>query len=54
MNGEDELLAGAALKLLESENMRLDLGARAHSLLVKQFSVESAVMGIMSKVNGEI
>ena len=34
--------------------MRLDLGARAHSLLVKQFSVESAVMGIMSKVNGEI
>ena len=54
VNGEDELLAGAALKLLESENMRLDLGARAHSLLVKQFSVESAVMGIMSKVNGEI
>ena len=38
VNGEDELLAGAALKLLESENMRLDLGAKAHSLLVKQFN----------------
>ena len=52
MNGEDELLAGTALKLLESENMRLDIGARAHSLLVKHFSVETAVTGIMSKVNG--
>ena len=43
MNGEDELLAGTALKLLESENMRLDIGARAHSLLVKHFSAKLVI-----------
>jgi glycosyltransferase involved in cell wall biosynthesis len=53
VNGEDDLLAGAALKLLESEKLRLAFGARAHSLLVDKFSVESAVMGIMSKANRE-
>ena len=54
VNGEDDLLAGATLKLLESEKLRLAFGARAHSLLVEKFSVESAVMGIMSKANREI
>jgi len=54
VNGEDVLLAEAALKLLESETLRVSLGARANSLLVEKFSVESAIMGIMSKVNREI
>jgi O26-antigen biosynthesis N-acetyl-L-fucosamine transferase len=54
INGEDILLAEAALKLLESETLRMKLGTRANSLLVDQFSVESALIGIMSKVNGEI
>ena len=54
VNGEDDLLAEAALKLLESETLRVSLGARANSLLVEEFSVESAAMGIMSKVNREI
>ncbi len=51
VNGEDDLLAEAALKLLDSESQRVSLGACANSLLVDKFSVESAVMGIMSKVN---
>ena len=51
VNGEDALLAEAALKLLESKKLRLKLGERANSLLVEEFSVEAAVMGIMSKVN---
>jgi glycosyltransferase involved in cell wall biosynthesis len=51
VNGEDKLLADAALKLFKSKKLRIDIGARAHSLLVKQFSVETAVKGIMSKVN---
>jgi O26-antigen biosynthesis N-acetyl-L-fucosamine transferase len=54
VNGEDTLLAEAALKLLESEKLRVNLGTRANSLLVEEFSVESAVMGIISKVNREV
>ena len=54
VNGEDVLLAEAALKLLECETLRLSLGARANSLLVEEFSVESAATGIISKVTSEI
>ena len=41
VNGEDELLADAALELLGNKKMRMKLGSRAHSLLIKQFSVEN-------------
>jgi O26-antigen biosynthesis N-acetyl-L-fucosamine transferase len=51
VNGEDVLLAEAALKLLKSKKLRLKLGERANSLLVEEFSVEAAVKGVMSKVN---
>ena len=54
VNGEDALLAEAALKLLECKTLRLSLGARANSLLVEEFSVESAATGIISKVYREI
>ncbi len=54
VNGEDDFLLEAALKLLESKTLRVSLGARANNLLVEEFSVESAVMAITSKVNKEI
>jgi glycosyltransferase involved in cell wall biosynthesis len=54
VNGEDDLLADAAIRLLESEKLRLDLGKRAHSILIEEFSVESAATGIMSKIKREV
>ena len=51
VNGEDDFLLEAALKLLKNETLRVSLGARANRLLVEEFSIESAVRVIMSKVN---
>jgi glycosyltransferase involved in cell wall biosynthesis len=54
VNGEDTFLVEAALKLLKCDATRLSLGKRANALLVEQFSVESAAMGILSKINSKI
>lgn len=46
-NGEDESLHKAALSLIESEELRLRIGANARELLIKQFSVDQACSQII-------
>ena len=54
VNGEDELLMSAAIKLLEDKEKRAHLGRNARSLLMKYFSVESAATSILRQVGKQI
>lgn len=50
VNGEDKLLADAAMKLVSDSKLRTQTGSNARDLLFKEFSVESAVDGILCSV----
>ncbi|MDA7830133.1 glycosyltransferase family 4 protein [Gammaproteobacteria bacterium] len=47
VNGDDDLLADAAIKMTLDNNLRTTMGLRARNLLLSEFSVESAVDSIL-------
>ena len=49
-NGDDKLLAGAATSLLTDHKLRQDMGKNSRALLLREFSVESAVTNILKSV----
>nr|CDF66388.1 L-fucosamine transferase [Yersinia similis] len=51
INGEDEELYLNAVKLLNDTTLRIKIGENARSLLIKNFTVESAVNTILSNAN---
>lgn len=51
VNGEDELLSDAAIKLVFDKNFRNLCGSNARNLLLKEFSVQSAANGILSAMD---
>ena len=50
VNGEDKLLADSAIKLVFDSKLRTQMGSNARDLLLKEFSVESAVDGILNSI----
>ena len=50
INGDDESLKISALKLLESYDLRSQMGKNSKTLLEKYFSVESAARNILKQV----
>ncbi|UZE95112.1 glycosyltransferase family 4 protein [Alkalimarinus alittae] len=52
INGEDEALLGAALELLNAEELRSRQGKNAFRVLAEYFSVESAAAQIIKSVKG--
>ena len=54
VNGQDDLLLSAAIKLLENKEMRQHLGMNARALLMQYFSVESAATSILREVKKHI
>jgi glycosyltransferase involved in cell wall biosynthesis len=50
-NGEDKLLADAASSLVNDHKLRQDMGKNSRALLLREFSVESAVTNILKSVN---
>jgi len=54
MNGDDEILAAHARKLLRDENYRRQLGENAHTLLEKNFSVYRAACQILSHFGNRV
>jgi glycosyltransferase involved in cell wall biosynthesis len=51
INGEDEVLAANARRLLEDKNLRRQLGQNARALLEKTFSVSTAARQILAHLN---
>lgn len=49
-NGDDKLLADAAILLVNDKKLREEMGKNARALLLKEFSVESAVSNILTSV----
>ena len=47
VNGDDEALLANALKLLNDDKYRTQMGINAHKLLISTFSVEAAVNSIL-------
>jgi len=50
VNGEDKMLADAAVKLVSDNEFRIQAGLKARELLLKEFSLESAVDVILSEL----
>ena len=50
VNGDDELFAEAAIRLVKNYTLRRDMGRNSKNLLLQKFSVDSAVMNIESAV----
>jgi glycosyltransferase involved in cell wall biosynthesis len=50
LNGDDESLAQAALRLANDANLRASIGRNARQLLEQDFSVEHAVSQIFSQL----
>lgn len=50
INGEDKLLSNAAIRLVFDSEFRTQAGSNARELLLKEFSVESAVDDILSSI----
>lgn len=48
LNGEDNLLSNAAIKLINDYNFRIQCGSNARNLLLKEFSVKSAMQSILT------
>jgi glycosyltransferase involved in cell wall biosynthesis len=51
INGEDDLLASYARRLLDDENLRRQLGLNARALLESTFSVSKAAKQILAHFN---
>ena len=49
-NGDDKLLADAATSLVSDHKLRQEMGKNSRSLLLREFSVESAVTNILKSV----
>lgn len=47
-NGDDELLANAAISLASNHKLRQEMGENSRALLLREFSVESAVTNILN------
>jgi glycosyltransferase involved in cell wall biosynthesis len=54
VNGQDDLLMRAAMKLLEDKEMRQDRGMNARALLLQYFSVKSAATSILQEVRKQL
>lgn len=50
INGEDQLLFEAALKLLQDQDLRKEMGLRAHEVLKASFSVQAAASQIIETI----
>ena len=50
INGDDKLLADAATLLVSDHKLRQDMGNNSRALLLREFSVESAVTNILKSV----
>jgi glycosyltransferase involved in cell wall biosynthesis len=50
INGDDESLANAAIKLLNDIELRKQMGKNSRSLLLQEFSVESALTNILNSI----
>jgi glycosyltransferase involved in cell wall biosynthesis len=49
-NGEDRLLADAAISLVKDKELRHSMGKKSRDLLIREFSVQSAVQNILESV----
>jgi len=49
-NGDDELLANAAISLARDHKLRQEMGENSRALLLREFSVESAATNILNSV----
>ena len=49
-NGDDELLANAAISLASDHKLRQEMGENSRALLLREFTVESAVSSILNSV----
>lgn len=50
INGDDELLTKAAILLVNDYNLRKEMGYNSRALLLREFTVESAVSSILNSV----
>ena len=50
INGEDELLSKAAIRLIDDDKFRNQCGFNARDLLLREFSVDSAVELILAEL----